>query len=331
MSTVYVYENGSEIYHNENQIVIEYGELVRKIPINRVDNVLIFSHVNLRSSTVRRFLKEGISILWLSKTGRFFGKLISTSHVDIEKQRQQFRMGDNQSYVIGFTKAVIEAKIHNQITILQRFSRLNQIAVTSYVEKMKIMKKKVSRAGTVNEILGYEGVASRNYFSGLSQSMPEEFRFNGRSRRPPRDPFNSLISFGYTLLMYEVYTSLESSGLNPYAGMLHQDRRNHPALASDLIEEWRPVLIDHMVLAMITEGKVSIDMFDSKESGVFISKEGIKIFIHEYEQRMLRKSKYIEELEYRSDFRHVIMHQVEAFSRSLISENPEIYQPIKIR
>ena len=331
MSTLYVYENGSEIYHDSDQIVIKSKNIIRKIPIERLSHLILFSRVNIKTSTIRVCMKNGISMTWLSKTGKFYGKLFSSSHIMIKKQRMQFKLGENSAFKLNFAKKIIEAKINNQKVVLQRISRMQNKDVSDNIKMIKILNSKVKNAKSIQEILGYEGNASKNYFEGLSNVIPENFKFKGRSKRPPKDAFNSLISFGYTLLMYEIYSVIEIQGLNPYAGFMHRDKENHPTLASDLMEEWRPVLIDYLVLHLIIEEKITVNMFNITESGVFISKEGIKIFIKEYERRLLVKSNYLNYLEHKTSFRKGIMHQVENLSKCLLNENLDDLYPVHIK
>lgn len=331
MGNLYVYDSGSRISHNETQITIEIGEKTSSIPINQIDSILIFTHVNIDTKTIRRCIRAGIPMLWLSKTGKYFGKLISTTHVDIIKQRKQFHLGDDDFFRIEMGKRIIEAKIGNQIVVLQRYSRHVRHAVDQELGPMKNLLKKIISADSINQIMGYEGMVSKYYFKAISELAPNEFKFQGRSKRPPKDSFNSLISFGYTLLSNEIFTAIEAQGLNPFAGVIHSDKRNHPALVSDLIEEWRPVIIDNLVVHMIEEKKIDSTMFDVGDQGVFISKDCLKIFVHEYEMKMLKKSKYLEELDSRSDYRSLIMHQVESFTRAIISRDPSEYRPIRIR
>lgn len=118
--------------------------------------------------------------------------------------------------------------------------------VQHIIEQMKLAAKNIDKCTSVSQIMGYEGIAARHYFMGLSKCILPEFGFCGRSRRPPKDEFNSMISLGYAMLMNEIYGAVEGKGLNVYAGFLHQDRERHPTVASDMMEEWRSVLIDSM-------------------------------------------------------------------------------------
>ena len=149
---------------------------------------------------------------------------------------------------------------------------------------------------------------------------------------PPKDPFNSLLSLGYTLILYEIYGEVCNRGLNPYIGFMHKDRERHPTLASDLLEEWRAIIVDSTVLSLIQGNEISIDNFwtDDETGGVFLDREGMKIFINKIEGKMKTEMSYIKN-ENRISFRRAIWHQVGELARAIETENPEVYEPIKAR
>lgn len=116
---------------------------------------------------------------------------------------------------------------------------------------LTICKNKIMTCNRIEEMIGFEGQAAKYYFRGLAACIDKEFSFQGRSRRPPRDEFNSMISLGYSILMNEVYCKIEMKGLNPYFGFIHRDAEKHPTLASDMMEEWRAVIVDATAMSMI--------------------------------------------------------------------------------
>lgn len=118
--------------------------------------------------------------------------------------------------------------------------------------------------------MGCEGNAAKNYFAALPKLVQPEFRFSGRTKQPPKDAFNSMLSLGYTMLLYEIYSEIENRGLTPYIGFLHSDRDGHPALASDLMEEWRSVIVDSAVLSLVQGGEIHISQFTEDEEVIFI-------------------------------------------------------------
>jgi hypothetical protein len=200
-------------------------------------------------------------------------------------------------------------------------------------EILKNLKNDVNRATTIESIMGYEGNAARLYFKGLSLLADKDFKFRGRSRMPPRDPFNSLLSLGYTLLLYEAYTAIANKGLNPYAGFLHKDRQGHPTLASDLMEEWRAVLVDSLVMSMVNGRKVKKeDFYTKKETGaILIQKNALKKVIGEFENKIRTETSYLDYIDTRMSFRRAIQTQVGALCKTIDNNDVSIYRPIRLR
>jgi CRISPR-associated protein Cas1 len=198
---------------------------------------------------------------------------------------------------------------------------------------MKKIKEKIETASSIEQIMGYEGTASRKYFEGLSFLIKREFHFNGRTRMPPKDPFNSLLSFGYTLLLYEAYTAVLNKGLHPYAGIMHKDRQGHPALASDLIEEWRPVIVDSLSFSLLEKRTFKKEDFieNEEKGGVYLNKNQTKRFIKEFERKLRTEARYIESIEGRMSFRRALQHQAGMLVKAIEKRDPSLYNPVKVR
>ena len=171
------------------------------------------------------------------------------------------------------------------------------------------------------------------YFKRLSKLVEPEFSFNGRSRRPPKDEFNAMISLGYSILMNEMYGKVENKGLNPYFGFIHRDKEHHPTLVSDLIEEWRAVIVDSVVMSLINGHEISLEHFygDMEKPGCFLTKEGMKIFINKLEKKERTDTKYLSYVNYAVSFRRAIELQIGELVKALEMEDATLYKPIRIR
>jgi CRISPR-associated protein Cas1 len=181
--------------------------------------------------------------------------------------------------------------------------------------------------------MGYEGIASRSYFQGLSSIIHPDFRFSGRTRRPPKDAFNSMLSLGYTLLLYEFVSVIESQGLSAYAGFLHKDRVNHPTLASDLMEEWRAVIVDRVALSLVLGREISIDNFvlDEETGGVRLDNTAMRKFLTKLEMKMKTNTNYLQNQMAPMSFRKAIGHQVTSLVRVIEDRDPDLYNAMVIR
>lgn len=331
MSYLYVSEQGATIAIEANRfLVMCKNDLVRSIPAESLEVIEVFGRVQLTTQCMEECLKRGVNVLFFSTNGAYFGRLISTNHVNVARQRKQAAL--TYDFCLAMSKNIIRAKIRNQVVILRRYARSSQIDVDAEIQMMQILEKKLEVCISTEQIMGFEGAAARQYFTALGKLVRTEFKFNGRNRRPPKDPFNSLISLGYSIVLNEIYGKLEGKGLNPYFGVLHKDREKHPTLASDLMEEWRAVIVDSTAMSLLNGRELLQEHFVHGENdGVYLTKEGFKIFISKFEHKLRTDSRYLAYLDYGVSFRRAMDHQVNQFCDALESNDPALYQPVLIR
>lgn len=181
--------------------------------------------------------------------------------------------------------------------------------------------------------MGMEGFCAKIYFDSVNYILNEEYRFKKRSKRPPKDPFNSIISFGYALLYNEVFNIIGSKGLSPYVGFLHKDRNKHAALCSDIMEEFRPILVDTLAIYLLNNDKITKEdfIFNIKNNSVLLNKDGASKIVKEFEKRILQKVSYVKEVNYKMNFREIIEYQILLLVKSMIENNPKIYKAVLIR
>ncbi len=334
MSVLYIQEQGSHIAASDGRIIVDASGTVTSIPSETLESIVIFGRVQLNESAVKLCLKNGIAVTWLSSKGEYFGRLESTSHTNILKQRSQFKAQMNEEFNLALAKIVLSAKIKNQAVIVRRYNKnTHDEELYATMNEMMHLRKNIEEASDLSQLIGYEGIASKKYFRALSQILKEDFKFESRTRQPPKDGFNSLLSFGYTLLFYEIYTTIVNSGLNPYAGFIHQDRTNHPTLVSDMMEEWRAVIIDSMVLNAISRNMFKQEDFitDEQTGGVYLKNEVIRKFVTQYENKVKSSHHYLSYLSTPMSFRRSIYHQISSLVHVFKEEDPGLYKPVLIR
>ncbi len=334
MSCLYITENGARVSVEGGRFNVKCKDGTdRYIPKEAVDSIIIFGNVNLTVPCLRECMERGIAVSLFSTTGRYFGRIESTSHMNAKRLRRQVHMSENENDKLDFSKKIIENKIHNQRVLLTRYARNSSCDISNQVSAIKIHEKKIQQCSSIEQIMGYEGNASRQYFAALSSMVAEEFKFKGRSRRPPKDPFNSMISLGYTILLYEIMGEIENRGLSPYIGFMHKDMENHPTLASDLLEEWRAVIVDAAVMSLIQGNEIRPEEFhkDQNTSAVIIDEKGINIFLKKLEKKLQSNMNYLEYLDHPISFRRAIWWQVSKLIRCIDNGSFEEYQPIRIR
>ena len=334
MSYLYVNEQGAMINVSGGRIEVKHKDgMLRSIPIETLEVIQLFGNVHVTTQCLERCLEKGISLIYYSSTGRYYGRLISPSHVNVGRQRLQAGISHNKEFCLDFSRKIIEAKIHNQEVILRRYARTLKADIDEPIKGMNNSIKHMAMAKTIPEVMGYEGIAARQYFRALGDLIIPEFSFSKRSRRPPLDPFNSMLSLGYSILMNEIYGKLEAKGLNPYFGIMHSDKEKHPTLASDLMEEWRAVLIDSMAMSLINGHEIrSSDFYTDPENGaVYLSNTGFKIFVRKMDNKLRTANHYLYQNEGRISFRKALDFQINAFIKAIEDEKADYYHPIKIR
>lgn len=335
MSNLYIYEQGSSVNYEKSRVIIKYTkDDIKSIPIENIDNIVIFGAIQVTTQCIQELLVRGVHLTWLSKSGAYFGRLEATTNINIERQRLQFKKSEDKQFSLNLSKQFIMGKILNQKTILIRANKLmRNNDLSNLISRMVMNLRMVKEAKTTKELMGAEGFLAKMYFQGINIVLDSKYKFQKRTKRPPKDPFNSLISFGYTLLHYEIYTILITKGLNPYAAFLHSDKLKHPTLCSDLMEEWRAILVDSLAIALLNNKKIEVNDFDYiEETGaVYLNKEGIKKFIKHFEKRLRQEVAYVKEVSYKMSFRRIIEYQVMLLIKALQNDNATLYKPILIR
>lgn len=330
MSVVYLTEGGTQLGKEGGRFYVARGEeRLCEVPAASLEGVVLFGGVQVSAAAVTELLRQEVPVSWMSAQGRFHGRLDNTRQGHVLRQRSQFRLTENEAVRLSLARRLVAAKVHNQRVLLRRHARGEALLAAGMVH-LAALEQKVPLAISADELLGLEGAAARRYFACLGQVVPAAFAFEGRSRQPPRDPVNSLLSFGYQLLFTEVYTAVVQAGLHPYLGFLHQLHPGHAALVSDLMEEWRPVLVDALVLTMLSRGSVKAEDFQLSPAngGVYLSGEGRKRFVAAYEKRLRQEQHYLERP---SSFRQGVLQQARRLAQAVDREEVSWYQPLQIR
>ena len=336
MTVLYVTEYGAKIGFRQGRFVVtKEDDEIASIPSECIEGISILGEAVFSSVAVKRCLSDGICVTYLSKGGRYFGRLVSTNHVNTFRQRQQDKLY-HSDFAANLAKEIVSGKIHNQSIVLYRAAKaITDPNVCNRIfeirEQMKSMERKGLSSCSLDELRGCEGLAAKLYFEGLSLCTRDEFKFRGRSRRPPRDPFNSMLSFGYSVLFNEIYSVLEQKGLNPYFGFFHQDDEKHATLVSDMMEEWRAVIVDALVLALISKREVRLDDFeDNGDQGIAMTRDCIKTLVTQMQKKLATVSHYLKYVDYETSFSDAIALQINSLCHAIESEDASLYKAIRI-
>lgn len=295
MNTLYITSPDSYLSLDGETIIVKRGDLDDiRIPLHNIESVLAFGYTAASPALMGALAERNISLCFLTQNGRFLSRVIGESCGNIRLRKEQYRISDDESRSLEIAKQIISAKIHNSRWIIERATRDYPLRLD--IERLKqislYLQDMISQAQwaqNLEELRGIEGKSASSYFSvfnDLILQQKDRFYFRGRSRRPPLDNINAMLSFGYTLLANDAAAALESVGLDAYAGFLHRDRPGRISLALDLMEEFRGPMVERMVISLINKKVVSNKGFIKEESGgVTMTKDTRDIFLRTWQER----------------------------------------------
>jgi CRISPR-associated protein Cas1 len=334
MPVLYLLEQGSTL-HKDGEVftVTKDGEVLQKIHAIEVEQVIIFGNVNLTTPVINYLLQHGIDCVFCNSYGKYHGRLISTeSKFGLLRLRQVETILQPEKK-LSIAKAIVAGKLQNQRTIIMRYRReleLPQLEQT--IKELDAVLKKLDDCPDLGTLHGLEGSAGASYYRSFREVLKQDLGFAARIRRPPTDPVNSLLSFGYTLLVYNIQSAVSIVGLDPFLGFLHSAEPSRPSLVLDLMEEFRPIIVDSLVLWLINTKVMTDEDFEQPEEGgkmVAITQDGIKKFIHHYEQKVQSKI-YHPRAGGQTSYRHCFELQAREMAQIILNRVPD-YKPFLVR
>lgn len=268
MHSLALIEQGTAIHAKGDTLAIHRGKsVIRTIPVAKLDQILLFGRIEVTSGAIALLLRRGVDVAWLTLNGRFRGRLLGRATKHVELRLTQYRCATDPVFCLVFSAAVVAAKIHQQRQVLLRAQRqLRDPDLAESVGRLRLLKQRAMETASLDSLRGIEGAAAATYFSQFGLLLKnDQFHFNGRSRRPPRDEVNSMLSFGYAVLGSTIETELYRCGIDPLLGFFHQPAYGRASLMLDLLEQWRPT-IDTFVLRLINRRQLSPGDFERRSN-----------------------------------------------------------------
>lgn len=273
LNTLYVTTQGVYLSVERETIVVhlEDGQKHR-IPLHLLEGLVCFGQVKMSPFLMSRCSEKGIGITFLTERGRFLAKVQGPVSGNVLLRREQYRRADDFGCSAAIARSIVVAKVISSRNLLLRFLRDHgeSTAVKNAANTMKSCLRRLGKELPLDVVRGLEGEAARAYFGAFDSlilTSDEKMQFRKRTRRPPTDPVNALLSFVYTLITHDVRSALETVGLDPQVGFLHRERPGRPSLALDLVEELRAYLADRLVLTLINRQQVRSDGFQNEVTG----------------------------------------------------------------
>lgn len=299
----------------------EDGSWFKKmVPIQTIEAIVLMGNPRITGDALTYVLELGIPVHYLSSIGRYLGSALPKQSRNGQLRLAQYETYCDTSKRLQLVKSIITAKIHNQHAVLYRHHQREN--------PLKQRKAAVKTQSTLDQLRGIEGSAARAYFECWTKMFKEPWKFTGRNRRPPTDPINSLLSFAYGLLRIQVTAAIQIAGLDPYIGYLHEVTRGQPALVLDLMEEFRPLVADNVVLSVINNREIQQEDFNESLGAYRLSDKARKTFLEAFERKMTDHFTH-PMFEYRCSYRRAIQLQARLLARHL--QEGVSYQPLVLR
>ena len=330
LNTLYVTTQGSYLRKEGETIVVEAEKQVRaRLPIHNIGGLVCFGNVLCSPFLLGHCGENGVAVSFLSEYGRFLARVDGPQSGNVLLRREQYRRADDGGKSADLARMFVLGKLNNARTVLQRHLRDHPEAeghseIEALVQRLPPQMARLQGAPGLEGVRGIEGDAAHSYFGVFNRLLSDKtgFEFHERSRRPPLDPVNALLSFLYTMLAHDCRSACEGVGLDPQVGFLHRDRPGRPGLALDLMEEFRPLVVDSAVITALNTGRFGPDDFVVSTAGCAMKDKARKTLIQAYEQRLDHLLTH-PVFEYRCSWRAVVRVQAKLLAKALRGEIAE--------
>jgi CRISPR-associated protein Cas1 len=354
MTTLYVTEPRSLVRKDGDTLLVDIPEDKEKgtekrsvrVPLVKVDQVVVYGDSTVTSPALAALLEQRVEVCFLSAYGQFRGRLAPACSKNSLIRLAQFRAHEDPARTLALARGFVAGKLSNMRTLLLRSNRkLNDEAVAQAAESLKGIVGQVEalesdgspppdpehpQAGTAwGTLQGYEGAGSARYFGVFGKLLKAPMGFDGRNRRPPRDPINALLSYGYVLLMHQCSAAAQLVGFDPYIGYLHGSQYGKPALALDLMEEFRPVIVDSVVLTLVNTRALQATDFIAEFGAYRLTEAGRRTFLVKFEERLSTEVEH-PTFGYKASYRRSLELQARLLGKALNGEIAE-YPPFVVR
>mgnify|MGYP005779284175 FL=1 len=295
LNTLFVLSEGSYLsLDGENVLISKEKKQIARFPLHTLEGIISFSYAGASPALMGACAQRNVDLAFFAPRGKFLARAIGETKGNVLLRQQQFRISDDPANSCQYSKGFLLGKVYNARWVLERATRDHPQRVP--VDELKKISGQlataltnIENAETSEELRGIEGEAAKLYFSGFDNlilQQRETFAFTRRSRRPPLDPVNALLSFAYTLLARDCAAALEGVGLDPYVGFLHRPRPGRTSLALDLMEELRSVYADRFVVTCINQKTILPKHCEKQEStAVLLTEEGRRAFLEAWQTR----------------------------------------------
>ncbi len=295
LNTLFVMTEDAYLALENDNVVVETGKnKLGKVPLRSLDSILSFTYGGASPSLMGKCADMGVNLSFFSPRGKYYCSIFGETNRNVLLRKQQFEISEDSDKSLSIAKNMITGKLFNSRWVLERAKRdhgmrINVDLVSHSIQRLVRSVETARTAATLDELRGIEGLAAQQYFRAFDEMIlrnKDDFYFEVRSRRPPLDNMNALLSFIYVLIERDCAAALHGIGLDPYIGFFHVDRPGRESLALDLMEELRSSLCDRFALTLVNNGIMNDRDFEHRENGgVFLNDSGRKTLLAEWQKR----------------------------------------------
>ncbi|MEZ6094158.1 MAG: type I-C CRISPR-associated endonuclease Cas1c [Pirellulaceae bacterium] len=295
LNTLYVFTQGAYLRKESETVVVRFDQQPKvRLPLLNIGSITCFGRVGISPYLMGHCGQKGIAISFMTENGRFLAAVNGFTPGNVLLRREQYRRADDLGLAAEIARSCIVGKLSNYRTVLRRGARESsevesQERLTRVADRIDMSLRTLNPALSLDQLRGVEGELTAEYFSvfnDLITANAADFVFSGRTRRPPQDPVNAMLSFLYSMLANDLRSACEATGLDAAVGFLHRDRPGRPGLALDLMEEFRAVMVDRLVLSLINRGQVKAGSFEHDPGkGVRMDDATRKLLVASYQKR----------------------------------------------
>jgi CRISPR-associated protein Cas1 len=290
MATLYVTEPGSRLEkeYQRLRVVDREGKSLLVTPLARVSEVVLVGRAGATTPAMLALLEAGVGLTLLTRAGKLRGRLTPPTGKNLPLRQKQYALAGDSAARLRLGKAIVRGKLRNSRVMARRmlYGKRDITAPPGQLERLQAALKAVPGCADIPALMGVEGRGAKAYFAIFRAALRQGLVFGPRTRRPPADPVNALLSLGYSLLAANLTTALEIVGLDPYCGYFHANAYGRPALALDLMEEFRPIVADSVALTLINNQMLDANDFEAHGDGYYLTRRGLRAFFEAYTRRL---------------------------------------------
>lgn len=320
---IYLFSNGKLIRKDNTLYIVSEDGNKKAVPVEQVENVHLFGQIDLNSALFNFSGQKEVILHFYNYygfyTGSFYPREQSVSGIVIVKQSDHYLRKEKRLII---AKSFVQSAVFHML----RTCRKRGILRSEHVQAMSELSKDIKDAKDVQQTMGIEGMIRQHYYRALNEMIPEEFAFAERSKRPPRDPFNALISFGNSMMYTAVLSEIYKTQLNPTISYLHEPSQKRFSLCLDLAEIFKPLLIDPMLITLVNKKQITSKHFEDNDGVVYLNDEGRKIVISTFDERLQQTVRH-RKLKRNVSYRYLIRLECYKLIKHVIGDTP--YEPLK--